>query len=168
MLEARGNMLEMECDALCITTNGFVKSNGASVMGAGIAKQMRVTIPGLDKILGQKIAREGNNVHFLLNYNNIGIVSFPVKPITEISNGENFVKHKFFPVGTTVPGWACKANIDLIVRSCQQLVALANQYGWQRVLLPRVGCGAGELNWSSVKKVIEPLLDDRFIICTYQ
>ena len=167
MLEARGNMLEMECDALCITTNGFVKSNGASVMGAGIAKQMRVTIPGLDKILGQKIAREGNNVHFLLNYNNIGIVSFPVKPITEISNGNNFVKHKFFPEGTTVPGWACKANIDLIVRSCQQLVALADQYGWQRVLLPRPGCGAGELNWSHVKKVIEPLLDDRFIVCTY-
>ncbi|AIX12373.1 hypothetical protein CPT_Pollock14 [Escherichia phage Pollock] len=167
MLEARGNMLEMDCDALCITTNGFVKSNGASVMGAGIAKQVRIAIPGIDKILGQKIAREGNNVHPIINHNNIWIVSFPVKPITEISNGSNFVKHKYFPEGTTVPGWACKANINLIVRSCHQLVKLANQYGWQKVLLPRPGCGAGELNWNYVKKVIEPLLDDRFIVCTY-
>lgn len=167
MLEAKGNMLEMDCDALCITTNGFVKSNGAAVMGAGIAKQMRVTIPGLDKILGQKIAREGNNVHPLIVFNDVWIVSFPVKPITEVSDGTNFVRHKFFAEGTIVPGWACKANVDLIVRSCEQLVKLADQYGWKKVLIPRPGCGAGELNWNQVRKVIEPLLDDRFVVCTY-
>ena len=72
MLEAKGNILEMDCDAVCITTNGFVKSNGAAVMGAGIAKQMRMVVPGLDKVLGLKIAQEGNNVHALLTHNGIG------------------------------------------------------------------------------------------------
>lgn len=167
MLEAKGNILEMDCDAVCITTNGFVKSNGAAVMGAGIAKQMRMVIPGLDKVLGLKIAQEGNNVHALLTHNGIWVVSFPVKPITEISDGTNFVKHKFFPEGQTIPGWACKAKIDLIERSCRQLVQLANQHGWQKVVLPRPGCGAGELQWRDVKKRIEPLLDDRFVVCTY-
>lgn len=167
MLEAKGNMLEMNADAICITTNGFVKGNGASVMGAGIARQIRDLLPGIDKVLGQKIAREGNNVHPLIIHNDMWIVSFPIKPIVEISDGTNFVNHKFFEPGTTIPGWACKAKPDLIVQSCKQLVKLADQYGWKKVLLPRPGCGAGELQWKDIKKVIQPLLDDRFVVCTY-
>lgn len=167
MIEAKGNILEMECDALCITTNGFVKANGAAVMGAGIAKQIRTVIPGIDKILGQKIVREGNNVHALLKYNDVWVVSYPVKPITATSDGKNFVKHKYFPVGATVPGWACKATEALIIKSAHQLVKLANQHGWKTVLLPRPGCGAGELQWKAIKPILEKILDDRFCACTF-
>lgn len=30
------------------------------------------------------------------------------------------------------------------------------------------GCGNGELTWAQVKAVIEPILDDRFIVMTYE
>ena len=45
MREAKGNMLLMKCDALVITTNGFVKRDGAAVMGRGIALQVSKTLP---------------------------------------------------------------------------------------------------------------------------
>ena len=90
-----------------------------------------------------------------------------VEAVVETSDGTNFVNHKFFGPGTTIPGWACKAKPDLIVQSCKQLVKLADQYGWKKILLPRPGCGAGELQWKDIKKIIQPLLDDRFVVCTY-
>ena len=167
MKEAKGDMLTMACDALCITTNGFIKSNGCAVMGAGIAKQVNRLVDGVDKRLGELITKEGNKVHLLTHVEQIALVSFPVKPVVETSNGKNFVSHKYFAVGTTVPGWACKADIKLIERSCHQLVELTDRMGWKRVLLPRMGCGRGELDWEDVKKVVEPLLDDRFIVCTF-
>ena len=167
MQELKGNMFEMECDALCITTNGFIKSNGACVMGAGIARQINALVPGIDKILGLKIAKEGNNVHALIQTGNIWLVSFPVKPVTSVSNGNNFVSHKFFPIGATVPGWACKADIIIIERSAHQLVKLADRFGWKKVILPRPGCGRGELRWSQVKPILDKILDDRFYACTY-
>lgn len=167
MKEKKGNMLSMSCDALCITTNGFVKNNGKAVMGAGIAKQVSHLIGGIDETLGEKIIREGNKVHLLTYVEAIALVSFPVKPIVETSDGTNFVSHKHFPVGTTVPGWACKADIQLIEKSCHQLVELTDRMGWKKVLLPRMGCGHGELKWEDVKQVVEPLLDDRFTVCTF-
>ena len=49
----------------------------------------------------------------------------------------------------------------------EHLVNLANVMGWQTILCPRFGCGAGELNWEDVKPMIENILDDRFICVTY-
>ncbi|MGL5581353.1 MAG: macro domain-containing protein, partial [Cetobacterium sp.] len=168
MLEKKGNILEMDCDALCITTNGFIKrSTGAAVMGAGIAKQIKTIIPSIDYLLGGMIKRSGNNVHPLVIHNGVCVVSFPVKPITETSDGTNYVSHKYFPIGSTIPGWACKAKLELIERSARQLVKLADEYGWQTVLIPRAGCGAGELNWKDVKPILDNILDDRFIACTF-
>jgi hypothetical protein len=35
---------------------------------------------------------------------------------------------------------------------------------WQRVVLPRAGCGNGGLNWEmAVRPVLADILDDRFI-----
>ena len=126
-----------------------------------------IFVDGVDKRLGELITREGNKVHLLTHIEQIALVSFPVKPVVETSNGKNFVSHKYFAIGTTIPGWACKADIKLIERSCHQLVELTDRMGWKSVLLPRMGCGRGELNWEDVKKVVEPLLDDRFIVCTF-
>ena len=58
-----------------------------------------------------------------------------------------------------------KSDINLIDKSIKQLVELTNQMGWETVVLPRIGCGNGGLNWDDVKPVIEPYLDHRFIVC---
>lgn len=65
MKEMKGNMLDIECDALCITTNGFVKSNGECVMGKGIAKQIKQYFPNIPKDLGKLIKTKGNKVHLI-------------------------------------------------------------------------------------------------------
>lgn len=32
------------------------------------------------------------------------------------------------------------------------------------IYLPRLGCGCGKLEWDTVREVIKPILDDRFIV----
>lgn len=151
-------------DAICITTNGAVKTNGACVMGRGIAQQARDKFPGIDKQLGKLIDEEGNHVHDLGIWNeatDTHLISFPVK-------------HH----------WREQADIELIYRSTCELVDWCNRSGqiwraetlgreahlqglWTRILLPQPGCGNGGLDWESdVENVIKPILDDRFIVVT--
>ena len=140
MKEATGNLWDYPAQVRAITTNGFVKNNGECVMGRGCAKEARDKFPGLAIYLGQMIKAHGNRCFNLGN----GLVSFPVKH-----------------------NWWEKADPDLIVQSAHQLVTMADKFGWKSVVIPRPGCGNGQLNWDDVKKVIEPILDDRFTIITF-
>lgn len=167
MKEAHGNMLEMDCDALVVTTNGFTKVNGEAVMGRGIAKQIADLIPEIPKTLGKMLKLYGNNV-VLLTTNPIPIVSFPVKPVAVKNNGTNVVSHCKTAIGTWTAGFLAKADIQIIEKSLIQLVELANSKPeWKIILIPRVGCGAGELDYKDIKPLMEKYLDDRFICCTY-
>jgi hypothetical protein len=90
---------------------------------------------------------KGNHVHDLGWYSSENesvyrIVSFPVK-------------HR----------WQDAADLELIKRSALELVELVDRNAWARkIKLPRPGCGNGRLRWSDVKPVLEPLLDDRFVV----
>ena len=120
---------------LCVTTNGLVKKNGEAVMGAGIAKSIARLAPAAPARLGILIKQNGNIVQKF--YNNA--IAFPVK-------------HNWWEV----------ADIELIKKSCRQLVKLLGPN--ETALLPRPGCGNGKLKWSDVKPVIEKILDDRVYI----
>ena len=54
MLELKGNYdifaLPKDGEAMCVTTNGIVKSNGHAVMGAGIAKTANETFQLSEKL----------------------------------------------------------------------------------------------------------------------
>ena len=169
MREAKGNMLLMNCDALVITTNGFVKANGEAVMGRGIAKQISDGLPGIKYILGNKLNTFANTPHVLMRHRDIDLVSFPVKPRTVINDGTNIVAHamKQYSIGDRVPGFYAKAEPELIIQSAKFLALLIKQYEWETVLVPRFGCGAGELNWEDIKPLVSDILDDRFIACTF-
>lgn len=172
MLEQYGNMFDISCDAICITTNGFVKSNGACVMGRGIAKAIQQYLPDIPYILGNAIQTKGNNVHLLYPYTqdtHPAVISFPVKPVSKVCQShDDYVAHMRFSIRQTIPGWACKADIGIIQRSAKQLVELANHHPeWQKILIPRAGCGAGELSWADVQPILTEILDDRFIAVTY-
>ena len=170
MQEARGNMLNMECDALVITTNGFTKSNGDAVMGRGIAKQISDRLPWIAPALGKLLRTQQNVPHMLGYHSDVALISYPVKPQSVINTGDNIVAHarNQFQIGDRVPGFYAKAYPELIVASAKALVVLADAYPtWQTILLPRLGCGAGELSWDAVKPLVADLLDDRFIACTY-
>ena len=171
MKELNGDLFDTECDALCITTNGFVKTNGENVMGRGCAREATGYWPSIARLLGTSIKRDGNNTTVLLRDNGVDIVAFPVKPEFRIYLGgrRELVRHmpRKYKMNDKVPGWACYADIHLIKKSAKQLVELADEHGWKKVLLPRPGCGAGELNWADVKPILDEVLDDRFIAITF-
>ena len=173
MIECKGDMFQADMDALVITTNGYVKANGEAVMGRGCALTAQQMFPDLPELLGSKIINYGNKVNHLKDVRThdgvISIASMPVKPVTvvkkTIDGKSNIVDHFNHRVsdGDTVPGFYAKSNILLIVRSAIELVELADQHTeWKTIVMPRPGCGAGELSWSEVKPYIEDIFDDRF------
>lgn len=133
-----------DCEGtLAITTNGFVKRNGAAVMGAGVAKQATQRIPGIEYELGRRISRLGNRVARIAGpdcptYFDRNVVSFPVK-------------HH----------WREAADLDLIERSIDELVNIADFFSVDTIYLPKPGCGNGRLNWLDVKSVLEPYIGNR-------
>jgi len=158
-------------DAVCITTNGYVKKDGTAVMGKGIALQAVEQWPEVSRILGDLIRRKGNRVHILEGIPNYlekaKLVSFPVKPKSIVYNGENLAKSinwGKFKIGQSLPGWMAKGDIRLIEKSCKQLLELTDKNKWEKVVLPKPGCGAGELTWNVVEEILEEYFDNRFII----
>lgn len=148
MREAFGDLWTMRADAVCITTNGYVTTAGRGVMGRGVAAQAKRRFPGIDKALGEALTKNGNHVQIIAWWGDgVALVAFPVKHV-----------------------WRDAADLGLIRRSCAELVVLAdNPRGkagrtWERILLPRPGCGNGRLRWEDVSPIVEPLLDDRVVI----
>lgn len=143
MKEITGNIFEVDADAICVTTNGCVKANGELVMGAGIAKQFADRFPELPWMLGQQVKAYGNEVRMVETDDDFIVLSIPTK------------EH-----------WKDPSTMALIEKSIRRLVEVVDWHGWQKVVLPRPGCGLGGLKWEDVKAVIEPILDDRFYVIT--
>jgi hypothetical protein len=74
--------------------------------------------------------------------------------------GDNIVS---FP---TKNHWKDPSDIGLIKQSALELVEMTDQAGWNKVYLSWPGCGLGGLNKEQVRKVIQPIFDDRFYILT--
>lgn len=43
-----------------------------------------------------------------------------------------------------------------------------NKILFKHIPITKSICGNGELTWPEVKAIIEPILDDRFIVMTYE
>jgi len=81
MREIQGNMFIMySIDAICITTNGFVKK-GQCIMGRGNAKMAKIAYPGIARKLGSLIRKNGNCVQPIIQDGSRVVLAFPVKPI---------------------------------------------------------------------------------------
>ena len=166
-----GNLfLQSNFDAVCITTNGFVKTNGEAVMGRGSAKEATMYFPELPKILGTAIKNNGNTVNYLLSANKTDLWSFPVKTTArKFKDDSEIVDHMkaIYEAEDIVPGWAFKADLKIIEESAIALKQVADVQGYKKILLPRPGCGAGELTWPQVAPVLSDILDQRFYIITF-
>jgi len=139
-------------EAVCITTNGIVKTNGCAVMGAGIAKQANMSFNGLARDLGALLSQYGNRAYDMgLRKDNVSgkwirIITFPTK-------------HH----------WRDKSDLELIRTSAEQLIDICEGRGITICYLTRPGCANGGLDWESqVKPLLEGILDDRFVIADYQ
>lgn len=140
MKEIHGDLWEHHGTAIiAITTNGQISRTGEAVFGNGCARQAKERFPDLARRLGERLAVHGNHAAYLGD----GIVSFPVEHT---------------PFETPDP--------RLIARSARELKTLADALRWDRIVVPRPGCGGGGLEWREVKPLLERCLDDRFIIIT--
>ncbi len=122
---------------IVITTNGSLTKGGRAVIGRGVARQALLRFPEIADILGRQIAEHGSHVFDLGG----GIVSFPVEETA----------------------WSLP-DLRIISRSAQELRQLADHSGWQKVLVPRPGCGGGGLAWRDVRPLLLPWLDERFVV----
>jgi len=142
MRECLGDLWEQHeaGEWVCITTNGIIKSDGTAVMGAGVARQAADRFPDLPSKLAEYLQIHGNRVFMFPKYR---VITFPTK-------------HH----------WKDKSSIDLIKKSCRELMELLNTYPQHipAVWLPRPGCKHGGLQWEEVKSAISPLLDSRVIV----
>lgn len=148
MLEVYGNIWDYPATVRVITTNGDVNRKGLAVMGRGVALQAAERLPHVREDLGSMLFVNGNVVQSLGPYAGCAfdVWTFPVK-------------HH----------WGDRADLKLIERSAREIMNFAirtHQDG--PIVLPRPGCGNGQLEWADVKPIIEPILDDRFHVITFK
>lgn len=149
MIERLTSLWDEPADAKCITTNGFIKNNGNLVMGAGVAGQAQARYPRFPKLAGEWVKRYGNHVFIFDSENDLRDYNDPI---------DNCRYYITFPVKHV---WYEKAELDLIERSAKELMHVIDKIAAKKVLLPLPGCGNGQLSWTDVRPVLEPILDDR-------
>lgn len=143
MQEIKGNLFDPAYagSIKCVTTNAKIKANGNAVMGAGLALAVAEAYPEVSKTLADHLVA-GHNTPVYLGHN---WVSFPTKD-----------------------DWKDPSTIELIVASANHIVMAADRNSdiptWQKIYLPRVGCGLGGLAWADVHAKLDQLFDDRFTI----
>lgn len=138
MLETVGDIWAYAGTAvIAITTSGSLTGDGRAVMGRGVARQALERFPGIAEVLGALLVIDGNHVIYLGN----GIVTFPVEETA----------------------WS-QPDLRIIARSAAELRLLADRSGWERIIVPRPGCGGGGLLWKDVRPLLEPCFDGRFIV----
>ena len=142
MIEQQADLWSVPADFRVITTNGAVRHDGCAVMGRGCAKEAAGQFPRLPYLLGLCLKRSGNRVHFFPDDvigAKFGLFTFPVK-------------HH----------WNERADLDLIARSVEefgrQLLA-SSVY-----VMPRPGCGNGQLSWEAVRPLLVGLPDNVIVV----
>ncbi len=125
-----------------VTTNTMIRGDGLAVMGAGIAKEAAQRFPDLPSRLATHIVRWGDRI-----YIDNEVICLPTKR-----------------------DWRQPSKLEYVEQGCRELLELARVLeivGNQRsILLPKLGCGLGGLNWErQVRPMMDALLEsERFIL----
>lgn len=134
MIEKVCNLWLEAAEYRCIPTSGQTTPSGEAIMTSGIALEATRKYAGVEIDLGRLIVSRGNHVHVIRP----GLVSFPVMQYA----------------------WA-GPSVQIITRSAHELVDLV---GTAKTLLPRPGCGPGELEWAKVAEALAFLPDNIIVI----
>ena len=110
-------------------------------MGRGVALQAANKFSGLSRQLAALVRVKGNRVHVLEERKGYRLITFPVKH-----------------------SWEERADPDLISASAEQLLHLTEVHKSCLFILPRPGCGNGQLDWEEVKPLLIHLPDNVFVV----
>ena len=168
MKELKTDLFELiyedDVDAICITTNGHYTKGGLAVMGGGCAGVCARRWPETAKRLGKLLQDFGSNIPFIIGGldeegNHIELTAEMVK-----KKQYKCLIFSFPTINDLIDG----ANIQLIKQSATIMKDYANQYNLKGIMLPRPGVGIGGLEWKDVKEALEPILDDRFTVISFE
>lgn len=145
MILEKGDMWSVfeQSDLFCITTNSYIRRDGALVMGRGIARQAALRFPDLPYRAGEEILRRGlaGGAYYLITLPNTKIALFQVKRF-----------------------WKSTANLDLIRGAAGRLYDLLTHRATLglpelRIDLNFPGIGNGGMPRSDVLPIISTLPD---------
>lgn len=146
MIEIVGDLWNYHADGAwaCVPTNGETNARGHAIMGRGIALQAKERYPLLPDVLGVRLREQGNGVYWFPEWR---LITFPTK-------------HR----------WRERSDIHLIAASVLELATLIKAgtiagQRFERVMLPRPGCGNGGLHWHDVQPFCSQLDDQVYVIC---
>lgn len=167
MKEKKADLFKMASedgvDAICITTNGQYLTNGKAAMGGGCAGECARRWPETAIKLGQMLRTLGSNVPYI-----IGALD---KELRYIEPHRQMIKDKAFKClifsYPTINKLADGANLQLVAQSAALLKDYCDQFDLHGIVCPRPAVGIGNLAWKDVKPAIEPYLDDRFTIVSF-
>lgn len=146
-----GNMWHAwrEADLFLFTGNSTVRRDGALVMGAGMAREVRDMFPGIDYVLGDVIIKKYGSGNW---YNLLISPQWPDKKLGA------------FQVKTD---WNANASLKLIRHSTGILTQWCQLYPDARVHLNFPGIGNGKLSKEQVAPIIATLPDSVIIWSKY-
>jgi hypothetical protein len=155
-----------------LTLGGLIQSGGNRVHQITREPADSVAIPPELKHLQAVLQPSLHTIHYLPYH----VVSFPTKPSLVTEPAQLLRQYSRDPEGhccsadgtISLPGWMAKSDLLLIEKSACQLSELTDQRGWQSVVLPRPGCGNGELSWTEVRSILSSILDDRFYVISFK
>jgi hypothetical protein len=154
---------EDDIDTICITTNGQYTMNGNAAMGGGCAGECARRWPETAIRLGHKLRTMGKNIPYIigalddkLNY---------IEPNRDMIRNKTFkcLIFSFPTINKLVDG----ANLQLVKQSAACLKDYVDQFDLHGIVIGRPAVGIGGLKWADVKPAIEPYMDDRFTIASF-
>lgn len=151
-----GDIWTTPADVKVIPTNGVTRTLGSgtphpthvAVMGAGLALDAKKRLLHLPVSLGNRIHRYGNILHV-----------FHIVP-----GYRGAVMCNTLVMFPTKDHYSNISDVELIRNRARDLALAANQHDWREILLPKLGCGLGRLEWDFVESILSPYFDDRFIV----
>ncbi len=167
MKEAKEDLFKMifdpDTDAICLTTNGQYNRFGHAIMGGGCAGVAAERYPELPKNLGKCLKVFSSNIPYI-----IGAVNEKaeyIKPESEMIKAKAYkcLIFSYPTINKLVDG----GNLQLVKQSATIMSDHADHYKLKKIVLPRPAVGIAGLEWSEVKKEIEDILDDRFLIVSF-
>ena len=144
MILTKGDMLRSLSpeDVYLVTTNSYIRRDGALVMGRGAAKQLATRFPKLPYEFGKRIKH--------LDEYNIGVLT---DLNTKLNLGAFQVKYHFKDA----------ADLALIERSVDELVSVAHERSERKFNVNFPGIGNGKLDYDQVLPLLERLPDNVYV-----
>jgi hypothetical protein len=130
------------CDALLVTTNAHKRTDHSIVMGRGAAKQLALTIDGIDQDFGRQVEHLKPYGIVWSKYDSIGDWDVPYIGAFQVKRS-----------------YKDKASLDLIERSCVMLDKWCRQHPRAKVRLNYPGIGNGGLSEDEVRPILEECLN---------